>query len=137
IVRAIHFKERERKRLIDLVRHTVEQLQSLEREAVRMERRANASRGDSASEARRKLRLCRAQIREIEESSKASATNLKRSLVVILRGEADGEQAIEAVTDANRRLCVCPDKTYHTHSEQVRDVLHGVNMAQMRVTELV
>src|ERR1051326_6011719 len=34
LVRVIHFKERERKRLIDLVRHTVERLQSLGRESV-------------------------------------------------------------------------------------------------------
>src|SRR5205814_4471484 len=43
LVRSVHFKERERKRLIDLVRHTVERLQGLERECIRLERRATAS----------------------------------------------------------------------------------------------
>ena len=89
LVRSVHFKERERKRLIDLVRHAVERLQGLERECIRLERRANASRGEAAAEARRKLRLCRVQIREIEDDGKASATNLKRALTIIIRGEAD------------------------------------------------
>ena len=106
LVRSVHFKERERKRLIDLVRHAVERLQGLEREVVRMERRANASRGEAAAEARKKLRLCRVQIREIEESGKASATNLKRALTIILRGEADAEQAKKELTEANLRLVV-------------------------------
>src|SRR5258708_20211731 len=73
LVRSVHFKERERKRLIDLVRHAVERLQGLEREVVRMERRTNASRGEAAAEARKKFRLFPLHIREIQTSGQASA----------------------------------------------------------------
>ena len=45
-VREFDFNPFENKRLIDKMRHTVERLQSLERETGKLERRAEASKGD-------------------------------------------------------------------------------------------
>ena len=59
LARSIEFNPFERKRLIDKMRHTVERLQSLEREAGKLERRADVSKGDTAAEARRELRTRR------------------------------------------------------------------------------
>jgi len=93
LVRSIDFKEREKKRLIDLMRNIVERLQSLEREVHHLERRLGAARGDAAAAMRKELRSRRAQQKEIEASTEVGPTSLKRTLTVILRGEAEAERA--------------------------------------------
>src|SRR2546429_6013541 len=52
--RDIDFNPFEKKRLVDKMRGTVERLQSLEREAGRLERRADVAKGEVAAEADRK-----------------------------------------------------------------------------------
>jgi RNA polymerase primary sigma factor len=85
VLRAFEFNPFERKRLIDTIRHTVERLQSLEREAGKLERRADVSKGENAAEARKELRERRSELREIESASEVGLTELKRTLQVILR----------------------------------------------------
>src|SRR6202035_5899209 len=91
--RSLEFNPLERKRLIDKIRHTVERLQSLEREAGKLERRADASKGRHATEVRKELRSRRTELREIEVSSETSVTDLERTVQVILRGGAEAEPA--------------------------------------------
>jgi len=67
---SIHLKK---KRLIDKMRGTVERLQSLEREAGRLERRADVAKGDVAAEARKELRTRRTELKDIEEASESRA----------------------------------------------------------------
>src|SRR5579872_1228939 len=64
LARSLEFNLFERKRLIDKMRHTVERLQSLEREAGKLERRADISKGDTAADARRELRTRRTELKE-------------------------------------------------------------------------
>jgi len=131
-IRDVSFHWLEKKRLIDKMRSAVERLHAVEREARRLERRVDAALGDVAAEARKELRARRAELKEIEQSSEVGLTSLKRTLMLIQRGEAQALQAKKELTEANLRLVVSIAKKYTHHGLQFLDLIQEGNLGLMK-----
>jgi RNA polymerase primary sigma factor len=131
-VRAIPFNAEIERRFIRRLREAVDGLRLIEREVSRAQRSAE---GDPKRDYRREMRQYSTQMQQLEDSYGASATDLRRTLQTVDRGEQEADYAKKQLIEANLRLVVSIAKRYTNRGLQFLDLIQEGNIGLMKAVD--
>jgi RNA polymerase primary sigma factor len=135
LIRGIQFTSATRRALAKNLRNVVEQLRPIEREIARLQRKLEGPVNGASGALRKELKQLSQRIQQLEEESGATATELRRTLQIVERGEQEAEIAKKQLIEANLRLVVSIAKRYTNRGLQFLDLIQEGNIGLMKAVD--